>query len=333
MAKQKQETMQENENITPKRKSGVVRWIIILLLAGGAVYGGWQNREQLKKWSNELLAISNKSVETEVSLEALQAQLASMQGKLQDVEYIAKNPDFSAINQRIEDIEHINANTVKSKADVEALMGLLVRMDAAEERLRNLAQVSDEGALLLTAAALVKDAGERGGEFVYEAEVLSQVVKDNAKASKEAEKIEKIAADGVPNIAELQRDFIAAYIEKFPAEKKVVVEEAQTWYDRIFNQLKKIVQIKNTKDKENIITTEPTEEEQAWEIVKDYVISGEIIRAIGIAEKPLNHKLLEDNIFQQWYNRAKVYQEFYDSISKITANGLAVMKVKFLKKN
>ena len=244
MPKQKQEKAQENEIISTNRKGGTaMRWVIVLLIIGFLGYGGWQNREQLRTWVDKLLASSSQDSETELSLEDMQSQLVTLQSDLKSVEYIAKNPDFSAINQRIEDIEHINANTVKSKADVEALMGLLVRMDAAEERLRNLAQVSDEGALLLTAAALVKDAGERGGEFIYEAEVLSQVAKDNAKASKEAAKIEKIAVDGVPNIAELQRDFIAAYVEKFPAEKNVSQEEPQSWKDRIVDQLKKIIPI------------------------------------------------------------------------------------------
>ncbi len=307
--------------------------ILSATLLGAAVYGGWQNKEALQNWAGELFASSKQNNELSEQITEMQNRLIELQSNLHSVEYLAQNPDLSSINQRIEDIEHINANTVKSKADVEALMGLLVRMDAAEQKLRDLAEISDEGALLLTAAVLVKDAGERGGEFIYEAEVLSQIAKDNLKVRNEAEKLEKIAVNGVPAIAELQRDFIAAYIEKFPTEKEVVREEAQNWQERITNQLKKIIRIKRADDKSEVLPATLSEEEQAWEIVKDYVISGEIIRAIGIAEKPLNHKLLDDDIFQKWLQEAKVYQQFYESISKITAGGLAVMKVNFLKRN
>lgn len=331
MAKNK--TVEATETIAPAKHSAakIINILLVLALLGGLSAYLWQERASLQKWSRELLSSAAPENSLSDQITALQNQLNNLQANLQSVEYAAHNPDFSAINQRLEDIEHINANTVKSKADVDALMGLLVRLDEAEAKLRALSDVSNEGALLLTAAALVKDAGERGGEFIYESEVLSEIAKGNLKAQKEAEQLAKIAPDGVPSVAELQRDFIAAYVEKFPSDKNEVIAEAQNWKDRIVNQLQKLVRIKKSNDDSEIAKTEPSQEEQSWEIIKDYVVSGEIIRAIGIAEKPLNHDILEDKIFQEWFKHAKTYQQFYNSLNRITANGLAVMKVKFLR--
>ncbi|MBQ9235789.1 MAG: hypothetical protein IJ184_04920 [Alphaproteobacteria bacterium] len=327
-------TTTEKQAKTVKKIGKKAGWTLgILVLLGAVAAGCWQNREQLQKWREQLF--DNKTDEQIIEqINALQGQLTALQSELQRVDYTAKNPDLSAVWQKVDDIEHLSANTVKSKADVEALMGLLVRMDEAEAKLRDLAKIGDEGALILTAAALVRDAGLRGGEFVYEAEVLAEVAKDHLKLQPEVTRLQEIAASGVPNVAELQRDFIAAYVERFPQVEDAPQEVAANWKDRVYNQFRKIVRIKKADDK----TTERdlpqiNEEERAWEVIKDYVISGEIVRAVGIAEKPLNRELLENEGFRTWLQQAKMYKDFLDCVSRISANGLAVMKVRFLSKS
>ena len=329
MSKNKVE-ITENQNETNKHNNwnGFGKGIIFLGLAGILGYGTWYYKSDIKNWLDN---ISAPKVEGTVvnPMETIQQQLTDLQNKLRDVEYTANNPDLSAIKKRVDDIEQISVNTIKSKADVEALLGLVVRMDNAEEKLRSLAKVTDDGALILTAAMLVKEAGERGSEFVYEAEVLSEVTKGNIKIKDEVKRIEEIASLGVPSKEELQKDFIEVYVTKYPQE---IEEEnhATNWKERIYNKLRKIIKIK--KAGENEEETKPfSEEDRAWDIIRDFVISGNIIRAVGIAEKPLNHELLENEQFKLWLDNAKIYRDFYESISRITANGLAVMKVKFLK--
>lgn len=330
MSKSKKETV-EVDNVAKKHcdwgKMG--RNVIGLAAVAAVCYGGWQHRAEIKNWIDNMM--EQKPDEVMVGqVNSLQQQLSDLQLKLQEVEYVAKNPDFSAVQKRIDDIEQISVNTIKSKADVDALLGLVVRMDNAEEKLRALAKVTDDGALILTAAMLVKEAGERGGEFVYEAEVLSEITKGNVKVKDEVKKIEDIAALGVPSKEELQKEFIEAYVAKYPQEVEEDIVPSD-WKERIYSQLRKVIKIKKSGDDKDIVKKEFSEEDRAWDIVRDFVLSGEIIRAVGIAEKPLNHELLENASFKEWLHNAQIYRDFYENISRITANGLAVMKVKFLK--
>ena len=39
---------------------------------------------------------------------------------------------------------------------------------------------------------------------------------------------------------------------------------------------------------------------------------------------------MKNEKFRMWLDRAKMYCDFYDAISRISANSLAVMKVEFL---
>lgn len=330
MSKTKQETREDDNKPRIHYNWGKFwRRIINLAVVGTLGYGAWYYRVEIKNWVDELMVAKPDEVMVGQVVE-LQQQLADLQSKLREVEYMAKNPDFSQMQKRIDDMEQISVNTIKSKADVDALLGLVVRMDNAEEKLRELSKVTDDGALILTSAMLVKEAGERGGEFVYEAEVLSEVTKGNVKIKDEVKRLEEIAALGVPSKEELQKDFIDAYVAKYPQE---IEEEnvAANWKERIYNQLQKIIKIKKAGENKEETKQEFSEEDRAWDIVRDFVLSGEIIRAVGIAEKPLNHELLENAGFKAWLHNAQIYRDFYENVSRITANGLAVMKVKFLK--
>lgn len=330
MPKTKPET-ESNDN-KPQQKHNWKKFgkkVLMLAVVGVLAYGAWYYRAEIKNWLDDVMKQQpDEVVYGQVS--ELQQQVINLQDKLRQVEYKAANPDFSEMQKRIDDIEQISVNTIKSKADVEALLGLVVRMDNAEERLRELAKVTDDGALILTSAMLVKEAGERGGEFVYEAEVLSEVAKGNVKIKDEVARLEEIAAIGVPSKEELQKEFIEAYVAKYPQE---IIEEdtATNWKERIYNKLHEIVKIKKSSENKDSAVKEFSEEDRAWDVVRDFVLAGEIIRAVGIAEKPLNQDLLENANFKAWLDNARIYRDFYQSISRITANGLAVMKVKFLK--
>ncbi|MCQ2741089.1 MAG: hypothetical protein MJ210_03110, partial [Alphaproteobacteria bacterium] len=239
------------------------------------------------------------------------------------------------MNKRIDDVEAISVNTIKSKANVETVLGLIGRMDFAEEKLNNLAKVTDDSALTLTAAMLVKDAGERGGTFVYEAEVLAALAEGNTKIKKEVQRLNEIATVGVPSVKELQKKFVEIYLEKYPETKPQVQKEfSGNWKERIYYELNKVVQIKKA-DENQPEKKEPefSEEDRAWSVVKDFVAEGDIARAVSIIEKPLNEKLSQDDILVKWLTQAKIYRDFYADVSRISANALAVMKVKFLKNN
>ena len=100
------------------------------------------------------------------------------------------------------------------------------------------------------------------------------------------------------------------------------------WKERIYQQVSKVVKINKT----NEVVNEPvfSEEDRAWAVINDFVARGDIKKAVAIAKKPLNEDLLKNVQFNEWLQEADDFVVFYDAISRISANALAIMKVKFL---
>lgn len=329
------EEQKKQENVSKKAPRKAFRGpLLTMMVVAAAVILGYKLWENPKLWyqmRDALLDSSSKEDIYQPQIDLLQENLSAMQKQLAAVARKAENPDFSKMEQRIDNIEQINVNTIKSKADVETVLGLIGRMDNTEGRLNDLAKVSDEGALILTVAMLVKDAGQRGGTFVYEAEVLNELAAGNHKIAGEVARINEISEVGVPSTEELQREFAAVYLAKYPEAPVEEVFEGENWKDRIYHQLHKVVQIKKSDELKAVNKPELSEEDRAWGIIRDYVADGDIYRAVAIIKKPLNAKLTEDKSLAGWLKKAEMYKDFNDSVSRISANALAVMKVKFLR--
>ena len=330
----KSEAKQENTaHVKVKRKAVTKPVLSIVVVAAVAVLGYklWENPLLLQEAKEMLFSPAQKEDVYQPQIDQLQQQLLSLQAQLAEVAAKAEKPDFSAIDKRVDDIQQISVNTIKSKADVETVLGLIGRMDNAEGRINDLAKVTDDSALVLTAAMLVKDAGQRGGTFVYEAEVLSELAAGHHKIAQEVARLNEIAALGVPTVEELQKEFAAVYVARYPEASAVEELPADNWKDRIYSQLHKVVQIKKPGDAS--VTVEPkfSEEDRAWSVIRDFVLAGEISKAVAIAKKPLNADVLEDKQLADWLKHAEIYTDFNDSVSRISANALAVMKVKFLR--
>ena len=324
--------LQEKQILKKTKRNTAKKLSVSIVLVAVAILGYklWENPKLVYQMEEFFKSKADEDV-YQVQINALQQQILSLQGQLADVAMKAENPDFSAMNKRIDDIEQISVNTIKSKANVDTVLGLVVRMDNAEGKINDLAKVTNDSALILTAAMLVKDAGIRGGKFVYEAEVLNELAAGNYKISKEVARLNEIATVGVPSVEELQESFARVYVSKYPEAPQDEERPATNWKERIYNQLHKVVRIKNTDDN---ISKEPKkllEEDRAWSIVRDFVLDGEVAKALAIIDKPINKPMNEDKLLAEWKQQAEIYRDFYDSINKISANALAVMKVDFLK--
>ena len=330
----KSEVKQENTvHVKAKRKAMAKPVLSIVVVAAVAVLGYklWENPLLLQEAKEMLFSPEQKEDIYQPQIDQLQQQLLSLQAQLAEVAVKAEKPDFSAIDKRVDDIQQISVNTIKSKADVETVLGLIGRMDNAEGRINDLAKVTDDSALVLTAAMLVKDAGQRGGTFVYEAEVLSELAAGHHKIAKEVARLNEIAAFGVPTVEELQKEFATVYVTKYPEASAVEESPADNWKDRIYSQLHKVVQIKKPGDASAAAEPKFSEEDRAWSVIRDFVLAGKIGKAVAIAKKPLNVSVLEDKQLADWLKHAEIYTDFNDSVSRISANALAVMKVKFLR--
>ena len=314
--------------IKSKRRSYTKPLVSLIVIGAVGVLGYklWEDPRLLEQAKEMLLKKEAVEDVYQPQINTLMQQIRDLQADLSLVKGKAENPDFSDMNKRIEAIEQVNLNTIKSKADMETVLGLVVRMDKAEGKISDLAKVTNKGALILMSTMLVKDAAERGGNFIYEAEVLNEIVKGNTKIAKEMDLINKVAVIGVPTKEELQDVFADVYAEKYA---KVVEEVApKDWKERIYHQINKIIKIK--KVDEGKAKDSFSEEDRAWSVVSDFVNKGEIKRATAIVRKPLNEDMLKNEKFMAWLENAEVYCNFYDAISRISANSLAVMKVEFL---
>ena len=160
-------------------------FLVVVAAVGTLGYKLWENPQLLHQAKDMLFKSEPKVDVYQPQIDTLNQQIRNLQAELSMVRGRAENPDFSEMNKKIEAIEQVNLNTIKSKADVESVLGLVMRMDKAEGKIDDLAKVTNKGALTIMGAMLIKDAAERGGEFVYEAEVLNEVAKDNVKIAKE----------------------------------------------------------------------------------------------------------------------------------------------------
>lgn len=322
----------EESKAKPARRGVAKKISALVVLAAVAVLGYklWENPKLLYQLGDMIKQNEAKEDIYQTQINTLQQQINLLQGQLAEVAIKAENPDFSAMNKRIDDMEQLNINTIKSKANVDTVLGLVVRMDNAEGKINDLSKVTDNGALILTAAMLVKDAGMRGGKFIYEAEVLSELAAGNYKIAKEVARLNEIAMVGVPSLEELQESFAKVYVNKYPEAPSEDEMPARNWKERIYKQLHKVVRIEK-KEEFSDNKKETLEEDRAWSVVRDLVLDGDIAKAIAIVDKPLNKPLAEDKLLNEWKNSAMVYRDFYETINRISANALAVMKVNFLK--
>lgn len=330
-----EEQKKQEKSASKKRRKAFRGPLLTMMVVAAAVVLGyklWENPELVYQIRDSLLQQKQTEDVYQPQLDLLREQVTALQEKLSIVSKKAENPDFSEMNRRIDAIEQINVNTIKSKADVETVLGIIGRMDNAEGRLNDLAKVTDDSALILTAAMLVKDAGQRGAPFVYEAEVLSELAEGHYKIAKEVKRINEIAVSGVPSVDDLQREFAEVYLAKYPQAETEDVLTADNWKDRIYHQIHKVVQIKKPDEgKKEMSKQEPSLEDRAWSTIKDMMAKGDVYKALAIAKKPINEGVAEDKVLAEWLKHAEAYQDFYDSISRISANALAVMKVNFLK--
>ncbi len=315
------------------RKKFVSKPIISIMIMVAVVvlsYKLWENPLLLKQVKDVLFSGREKDDIYQTQITTLQNQVNSLHSILSELEIKVTNPDFSDINKRIDDIQQISVNTIKSKADIEAVLGLVMRMDNVEGKVSDLAKVTNESALILTSAMLVKDAGERGGEFIYEAEVLSELAAGNYKIAKEIARLNELAIEGIPSVEELQKSFSDILVLRYPdANEDELV--ADNWKDRIYHQINKVVKIKNKND-DTQKKVELSKDDKVWLIVNDVIMTGDINKAVAIVRKPINKSVAKDENMVMWLKKADMYKDFYDAISRISANSLAVMKANFLKK-
>ena len=323
MVKKQAETPIKEEKV--KRgsfKKALIKLLVLLILAAAA-YGLWKNPALIDK-AKSMFSHQPKVDLYQQQIDALTMQMQALQQQLAATKAQIKEPDLSGLEARIRDIKKMNLNVIDSKADVATVLGVVTRMDKAEQKLDKLTAVTDDSALVLTGVLLVKDSAERGGNFEYEVEVLSNIAADNPQMAKEVQKFVPFAKEGISSELELVKEFDVIYANLLDKQK---TDFDKTWKERLNTKLSEIVQIKKTNEKAPEFSADKN-----LENIKQYVDAGELLRAVSLLKKPKNQEWMQSEALQQWVKKVQAREEFYDLVEDLSASSLAALKVNFLKK-
>lgn len=325
----KKEISAEKEIKTPK-KHGFKRLFVeiaVVALVAGAGYGIWKNPQI---WQQIKTMFGREDVYQQ-QIERLNRRLGKLQQQLTEVSAQVKQPDlteFAAQVKRVENkiaaVESMNLNVIKSKADTATVLGVVTRMDKAEHRLDKLTEADNHSALVLTGVMLVKDSAERGGNFEYEAEVLSNIAADNPKYKNDVAKISSFASRGIIGERQLVKQFEEIYAVLLKEQKS---DFDKTWKERLNSKLSEIVQIKKTNAEAPQFEADKGLEEVAAQVEK-----GHLLAAADLLEQSQHAELLKKKELQDWVVQVKNRADFYDAVRHISATALAALKVNFLKK-
>lgn len=305
------------------------RVLLIALILGGG-YAFWKNPNLTDGVSAKVKSLfENAHSESQTSqvdqIALLRQEVSDLRTQIALLQSLqAQKQDTSTLEKRFETLEQFNQNVINSKADVAVVLGMLTRLDAAEQQLDVLSRITDQSAVVLTAAMMVKDAAEKGGSFVYEAEVLNQLAADNVKLKSALEAVQKAAVDGIYNNAYLVKSFDEVYLSLFEQIKQ---ESEKTWKDRLNSKISEYIKVQKNGKKSPL-----NQNLQELENVKILVNSGNIKKAVVSLQQLSNANLQNEPLLKAWIEKAQAKIAFDDAISQIATYYLAALKVNFIKK-
>lgn len=307
-------------------------WLVVIL----AVIGAAAYPQAVKKAYVYLEELHRRNAVQEPDpLETLRQEVGSLQRQLADMQYRLENQAPTTANVMIDDeslaemkdrlnaIEKQNLNVIDSKADVALVLGLLTRMDKAEAQMGKLAKISDDGALILSATMMIKEAAAKGEPFAYEAEVLDLLARGDEKISQPVAEIVKYAPQGIKSKKTLTDGFNKIYTELLEQQKE---EFAKTWKDRLISKLNEIIKVKRVKEE-----APEFEEDKVLEKAKKLVDAGKIAKAVSLLDEAQHKDAAADAALSGWMSEARARIEFDRAVSRISTHSLALMKVNYLK--
>lgn len=298
-------------------KSLIKNLLIICVLAGGAywVYLHPNIFDNIKLFNRENKAKEDVLV---MQINQLQSQMAVLQSQILNQPTV----DLSVFEDKVASLEKQSLNVIDSKADVAVVLGMLTRVDKLENRLDKLAKISDDGALILSATMLVKQAAEEGNNFVYEAEILNQLSEKDSQIRKDVSVIAEYARNGIVSKQELIRKFNDIYA-KAQSEDKL---EAKDWKERLNYKINEYIKInKIGENAPKLVAMQKMEE------IMNLVNEGKIAKAIKLIESSDSGVISQNQLLQEWLVDAKNMISFNSAIRNIAAYCLAEMKVHNLK--
>lgn len=306
------------------------RNLMFLIVAGAAGYFIWQNPQLVDKaktlFESPMVTVEETNKPAEISeTDLLREEINSLKIQMGLLEkMLAEKNDNSVLENRFDSLEQANNAIIESKADAAAVLGLVTRLDKAEQQLDELSMVTDKGAVILTATMLVKDSAERGGSFAYEAEILQQLAGDNAKLKNQVAVIAKYAEKGIENNVYLIKSFKKVYADLLQKQREAY---EKTWKDRLNNKISEYIKVKRVKE-----DAPAFQANQELSNIKKSVESGNIKKALADLQNINNKELLNEPSLNEWLAEARAKVEFNEAVAQISAYYLAALKVNFIVK-
>ena len=309
----------------------IILWIIFLLIIGYL----WLRPEivyNLAEHFNQpspALAPQTPNDEQASRLRRLNNRLSELERRLNKVEPtadVAPSAEIAQLNERLTNFEKQNLAMLDAKADSATVLSLVNRLDKLEQRLDNMAKISDQGALILTTTMMIKDAAARGNTFPYEAEVLSQLGNAEPDLQAPINEILRFAHQQLPSAASLTADFDSLYHTITETEKDKSIA-GKDWKERLNMKLSEYVSVKRTNQAE----PEAPQQPDIMQTIKNNVDKQEFSAALSILAQPESQPLRQEYpALDNWIKTASEYITFHQAIGQISTYSLALMKLNYV---
>ena len=244
--------------------------------------------------------------------------------KITEIKYVIPDSVTNAINglhDKVGKMETLTAQYMNIKADSSAVISLGERLDELEKRTRRLSRISNDGALVLTAALMIRENAAAGQPVRFEAEMLKQLAAGRPEI--------ETAVDYVYNNSSRQYPSNKNLTESFNRISGRIVYDLRhqgSWKDRLLRKINEYIHISSpaADSRENAEIT-------ALEEIKGYVDEGQFAIAVELLSRPENETLLADEALNKWFAITDSKLKFNRALSEISAYSLALMKTEGLK--
>lgn len=244
--------------------------------------------------------------------------------KITEIKYVIPESVTNAINglhDKVGKMETLTAQYMNIKADSSAVISLGERLDELEKRTRRLSRISNDGALVLTAALMIRENAAAGQPVRFEAEMLKQLAAGRPEI--------ETAVDYVYNNSSRQYPSNKNLTESFNRISGRIIYDLRhqgSWKDRLLRKINEYIHISSpaADSRENAEIT-------ALEEIKGYVDEGQFAIAVELLSRPENETLLADEALNKWFAITDSKLKFNRALSEISAYSLALMKTEGLK--
>lgn len=244
--------------------------------------------------------------------------------KITEIKYVIPESVTNAINglhDKVGKMETLTAQYMNIKADSSAVISLGERLDELEKRTRRLSRISNDGALVLTAALMIRENAAAGQPVRFEAEMLKQLAAGRPEIETAVDYVYNNSSRQYPSNKNLTESF-----NRISGRIVYNLRHQGSWKDRLLRKINEYIHISSpaADSRENAEIT-------ALEEIKGYVDEGQFAIAVELLSRPENETLLADEALNKWFAITDSKLKFNRALSEISAYSLALMKTEGLK--